>query len=60
MTKVKAVIKELETDGWVFLRMKGDHRVYFKKGCGITVVPGHMNDEMPIGTERSIKRKMGH
>ncbi len=57
--KVKEIIKILEDDGWKFVRMKGDHRIFEKKGKGITVVPGHLNDDMPKGTEKSIRRAMG-
>lgn len=49
----------LEDDGWVLQRIKGDHRVYFKEGKGITVVPGNNNHDIPKGTEKSILRAMG-
>lgn len=32
--KVKEIIKMLEEDGWVLQRIKGDHRIYFKKRQG--------------------------
>ncbi|MCQ2199113.1 MAG: type II toxin-antitoxin system HicA family toxin [Paludibacteraceae bacterium] len=57
--KVKEIIKKLEDNHWVFKRMKGDHRVYFKEGKGIVVVPGKLSDDIPKGTEQSILRAMG-
>ncbi len=38
------------------MRTKGDHRIYFKKGKGIVVVPGKLSDDIPKGTEQSILR----
>lgn len=57
--KVKEIIKMLEEDGWVLQRIRGDHRIYFKKGKGITVVPGNNSHDIPKGTEQSILRAMG-
>lgn len=56
--KVKEIIKILESNGWEYLRTKGDHRVNFKKGKGIVVVPGKLSDDIPKGTEQSILRTM--
>lgn len=56
--KVKEIIKILENNDWVYLRTKGDHRIYFKKGKGIVVVPGKLSDDIPKGTEQSILRAM--
>ena len=39
--KVKKVISLLEENGWTFVRMRGDHRIYFKPGARRPiVVPG--------------------
>lgn len=58
--KVKQVIDLLEMEGWVFVRMKGDHRVYQKKGASRPiVVPGKLNDDLAEGTYHSILRGAG-
>lgn len=54
--KVKEIIKILEDEEWTYMRTKGDHRIYFKKGKGIVVVPGKLSDDIPKGTEQSILR----
>ena len=55
--KVKTVIQLLEANGWKHKRTKGDHRIYWKEGARRpVVVPGHLNDDMPEGTWKSIKK----
>lgn len=57
--KVREVIEMLENDGWVFKRMKGDHRMFWKEGARRPIpVPGDFNDDMKIGTLKSILREM--
>jgi len=56
--KVREVIKLIERDGWFLVRIKGSHRQYkhkFKKGK--VTVPGKPNDEVAIGTLKSILRQ---
>ncbi|MBR5640457.1 MAG: type II toxin-antitoxin system HicA family toxin [Muribaculaceae bacterium] len=56
--KVKTVIELLEADGWEHKRTKGDHRIFWKEGeRRPVVVSGHLNDDMPEGTWKSIKRQ---
>lgn len=58
--KVKAVIALLEENGWAFVRMRGDHRIYYKKGAKRPiVVPGNFNDDLKDGTLSSILREAG-
>ena len=39
--KVKEVIVLLEKNGWTFVRIRGDHRIYYKEGAKRPiVVPG--------------------
>lgn len=58
--KTKDLIKKIEEDGWVFKRVKGDHRMYYKAGARRPlVIPGKMSDEIPIGTLQSILREAG-
>lgn len=58
--KVKEVISLLESEGWEFVRMKGDHRVYQKKGAARPIiVPGKLSADLAEGTYHSILRGMG-
>lgn len=57
--KVKEVIEMLENDGWVLKRTRGDHRMFWKKGARRPIpVPGDINDDLKIGTLKSILREM--
>ncbi|MGA7731594.1 MAG: type II toxin-antitoxin system HicA family toxin [Chloroflexia bacterium] len=58
--KVRDLIKKVEDDGWVRVRMKGSHRIYdhpLKKG--IVVIPGHPNDDVAPGTLDNILKQAG-
>lgn len=58
--KVKQVIDLLESEGWEFVRMKGDHRMYRKAGAPRPiVVPGKLSDDLAEGTYHSILRGAG-
>jgi predicted RNA binding protein YcfA (HicA-like mRNA interferase family) len=58
--KVKEVIVLLEENGWAFVRMRGDHRIYYKKGAKRpVVVPGNLNDDLKDGTLNSILKEAG-
>lgn len=58
--KVKEVIDLLEENGFEFVRMKGDHRMYRKLGARRTiVVPGKLNDDLATGTLNSILKEAG-
>jgi predicted RNA binding protein YcfA (HicA-like mRNA interferase family) len=58
--KVKAVIAALERDGWVHKRTRGDHRVFYKTGEKRSIpVPGNLNDDVLVGTLKSILRQAG-
>lgn len=58
--KVKEVIDLLEENGFEFVRMKGDHRMYRKQGARRTiVVPGNLNDDLATGTLGSILKEAG-
>lgn len=57
---VKAVIALLEENGWQFVRMRGDHRIYSKDGARRPiVVPGKESDDLKDGTLGSILRGAG-
>lgn len=58
--KVKYVIELLIQHGWVLVRMKGDHRIYYKPGARRPIViPGNINDDLASGTLKSILREAG-
>lgn len=58
--KVKEVVSLLESNGWEFIRMKGDHRIFYKKGARRPiVVPGANSKDVKVGTLDSILREAG-
>lgn len=58
--KVKEVIKIIEKDGWFLKRIKGSHRQYkHNEKSGLVTVPGNFNDEIAIGTLKSIFKQAG-
>lgn len=58
--KVGEVIKRLEEDGWVPVRLRGDHRNFKKEGNPfIVTVPGQVRDEVSPGVLSDIRRKTG-
>ena len=57
--KVKQVCDLLEENGFEFVRIRGDHRIYRKDKVGIVVIPGNLGDDLATGTFNSILRKAG-
>lgn len=58
--KVKQVIALLEENGWEFIRMRGDHRIFYKEGAKRpVVVPGNLSDDLKEGTLNSILKGAG-
>lgn len=58
--KVKAVTALLEANGWEYIRTRGDHRIYRKDGEPRPIpIPGNPNDDLAIGTLKSILRQAG-
>lgn len=58
--KVKVVIALLETKGWKHVRTNGDHRIFRKDGESRPIpIPGNLNDDLAIGTLKSIFRQAG-
>ena len=55
--KVKFVKELLEENGWNYIRTKGSHSIYRKEGHVSIVIPGCDNDELRIGTYKSIIRQ---
>ena len=58
--KVKAVIRRLEADGWVFVRQESSHQT-FKHPIRpeVVTVSGRLNADISPGQLASIKRKAG-
>jgi predicted RNA binding protein YcfA (HicA-like mRNA interferase family) len=56
--KVRDVIALIESKGWRFVRTTGSHR-HFKHPSKplVVTVPGHLGDDLPTGTLKSILRK---
>jgi predicted RNA binding protein YcfA (HicA-like mRNA interferase family) len=57
--KVRELIKTLEKAGWRHVRTSGDHRVFQSSDGRITVVSGHLGDDIRPGTYRAILRQTG-
>lgn len=57
--KYKELIQILQKDGWYQVRQSGSHRQFRhseKKGT-VTVAYHHINDDIPLGTLKSIKKQ---
>lgn len=60
MTKVREAIRWIERDGWRLIRVRGSHRQYrHPVKVGRVTIPGNLNDDLAIGTLRSILRQAG-
>ena len=58
--KVRDIINRLEAEGWQFVRQKGSHRQYRRRGNPhVVTVAGRPNDVIPPGTWSEIQRKTG-
>jgi predicted RNA binding protein YcfA (HicA-like mRNA interferase family) len=56
--KVRDIIKKVEEDGWVLVRMRGSHRVYkHPQKSGHVTIPGHPSDEVRPGTLDNIYKQ---
>jgi predicted RNA binding protein YcfA (HicA-like mRNA interferase family) len=53
--KVRDVIRLVESDGWRHVRTTGSHRHYkHSSKPNVVTIPGHLGDELPKGTLKSI------
>lgn len=58
--KVRELIQVLEEHDWYFVRERGDHKIYKKKGCKRSVsVPGKMSKDIKVGLYYRILRETG-
>lgn len=59
--KYREILKLLTDDGWYMVNQKGSHKQFHhsvKKGT-VTVAHHQLNDDIPIGTLKSIKKQAG-
>ena len=61
VTKVRDVLARLRHDGWVLARVKGSHHIFRhpNKPGTVTLAYHRHEDEVPIGTLRSVKKQAG-
>ena len=58
--KVRDLIREIESNGWILSRTSGSHRQYkHPSRQGLVTVSGHPNDDIPPGTLNSIMKQAG-
>jgi predicted RNA binding protein YcfA (HicA-like mRNA interferase family) len=58
--KVRGMLKQLATDGWVVIRQRGSHRqLAHPTKPGTVTVAGQSSDTLSPGTERSTLRQAG-
>lgn len=58
--RVREIIRTLEREGWYHVQTTGSHRQYkHPSKPGRVTVSGHLNDEVRIGTLKSILRQAG-
>jgi predicted RNA binding protein YcfA (HicA-like mRNA interferase family) len=56
--KVRDVVRLLESNRWRMVRQRGSHRAFkHPEKPMVVTVPGNANDDLPIGTLKSILRK---
>jgi predicted RNA binding protein YcfA (HicA-like mRNA interferase family) len=55
----REIIKRLESDGWVLVRVKGSHHQFRRPGMAGLVTVVHPLRDIPPGTLRSIYRQAG-
>ncbi|MEO6457583.1 MAG: type II toxin-antitoxin system HicA family toxin [Chloroflexia bacterium] len=58
--KVRDIIKRVEVDGWVQVRVKGSHRIYkHPTKPGNVVIPGHPGKDLLPSTLDNILKQAG-
>ena len=58
--KVKDLIKLIEVDGWIQVRMKGSHRKFkHPTKVGIVTVSGKPSVDVPVGTLKNALKQAG-
>jgi predicted RNA binding protein YcfA (HicA-like mRNA interferase family) len=58
--KVRDIIAEVQADGWVLDRWRGDHRQYkHPTKRGTVTIPGKPGDDLSVGRYYDILRQAG-
>jgi len=58
--KVKDVIKMIEKDGWILVRIRGSHRHFHHPAkSGTVTIAGKESIDMPAGTFNSVLKQAG-
>ena len=58
--RVKEMVNHIEADGWYFVTKKGSHKQFKHRiKPGRVTIPGGLNDELAIGTAKSILKQAG-
>ncbi len=58
--KVRHIVKQIEKDGWHWVRTKGSHHQYkHLTKLGLVTVPGNPGDEVAPGTLNNILKQAG-
>lgn len=58
--KVRDVLKLIVADGWFLVRTRGSHRQYkHNSKKGLVTIAGKPNDDLAIGTLKSIFKQAG-
>lgn len=55
----RQVIKRLEAEGWILVRVKGSHHQFKHPLRGRLVTVKHPDSDIPVGTLRSLFRQAG-
>jgi len=58
--KVGEILRRLQNDGWYIVTIRGSHRqLKHARRSGRVTVPGKPNDDLALGTLRSILKQAG-
>jgi predicted RNA binding protein YcfA (HicA-like mRNA interferase family) len=58
--KVRDLLRLVQSDGWQHVRTTGSHRHYkHPSKPNVITIPGHLNDDVPVGTLKAILRAAG-
>ena len=55
----RKLLRLLEQDGWVVIRVRGDHHTLRKKGIKPPIVLVHPKKDLPVGLVRRIYKDAG-
>jgi predicted RNA binding protein YcfA (HicA-like mRNA interferase family) len=58
--KVRDLTRVIQRDGWYLVRIRGSHRQYkHPTKPGVVTLPGKPNDDLALGTLKSILKQAG-